>query len=495
MPPQPRPARSTLRALVEGSAVYAIGNVLPRLGLFLLLPVYTLGMGPAEFGRFSLMISLAGLLTIVFRLGLDGALMRLQYEAEPADRGPWYWTLAAVTVLTGVAFSLFLATLGAPLFALAFPGIELVPTGLIAFGIAATAALQYIPTTRFRTTDRPGRVLAFGVAVFLASAVVTLWLVLILGAGALGGLLGQLAAGGATVAITLAVLARQRFGLSLRLAREGLAFGLPLVPHSVAAWVLNLSDRWLIGALIVNATLAHVMVGIYTLGYQLGQIVALVAFSVNAAWVPFFYQRGEGPHGPALLRELTTLSMGGLAMLGVSVSLLTPEAVAVLAPDSWGPDASLAVLVTPLVALACLIQGLYLMAVSPIFLQRRTAVLPLITIAAGALNVALNVILIPVVGIVGAGLSTVVGYTTLALLTIWYARRSYDLQIDAGRVCGLIVAAILVVTAARFAAPEVSLSALAVHLAAAAGFVAITVALLRQPWRTARRLVPASSAT
>lgn len=495
MPPRPRPARSTLRALVEGSAIYAIGNVLPRLGLFLLLPVYTLGMGPAEFGRFSLMISLAGLLTIVFRLGLDGALMRLQYEADPAQRGPWYWTLAGVTALTGLVLSLFLATLGAPLFEAAFPGIALVPTGVVTFGIAVTAALQFVPTTRFRTTDRPGRVLAFGSAVFLTSAVVTLWLVLIVGAGALGGLLGQLAAGGTTVAISLAVLARQRFGLSLRLAREGLGFGLPLVPHSVAAWVLNLSDRWLIGALIANAALAHVMVGIYTLGYQLGQLVALVAFSVNAAWVPFFYQRGEGPHGPALLRELTTLSVGGLALLGVVVSALTPEAVAILAPDSWGPDADLAVIVTPLVALACVIQGLYLMAVSPIFLQRRTAALPLITIAAGGLNVALNVVLIPVVGIVGAGLSTIVGYATLALLTIWYAGRGYDVRIDVPRVLGVIGAGVLVVAATRALAPGASVAALLVHVAAIAVFAAATIILLRDPWRVARRLVPAASST
>ena len=483
----------TFRALLQGSALYTIGTIVPRLGLFLLLPVYTLGMGPADFGQFSLMLSLAGLLTIVYRLGLDGALMRLQYDASPGDRGPWYWSLAVATALAGVAISVALATVGAPLFEAVFPGIAVLPYGALALAIATTTALQYVPTTRFRATDRPGRVLVFGVAVFLTGAAVTLWLVLVQGAGAIGGLVGQLASGIASVVVAVAVLARQRFGVSVGKIRAGLRFGLPLVPHTVAAWVLNLSDRWLIGALILNVATAHVMIGIYTLGYQLGQVVALVALSLNAAWVPFFYARGHGPLGPSLLRELTTLTVGGLAMLAVAVSLLAPEAVALLAPSSWGAEVERATLVTPLVALASLLQGVYLMAVSPIFLQRRTAVLPLITITAGALNVGLNVVLIPTLDIVGAAISTVAGYAALAALTTWYARRGYEVRLDLGRLALIFGGGVAIVLVARLVTPGAGLAGVLSHLALAALFVALSLPILRQPWQSARRLVPAST--
>jgi O-antigen/teichoic acid export membrane protein len=235
------------------------------------------------------------------------------------------------------------------------------------------------------------------------------------------------------------------------------------------------------------------MIGIYTLGYQLGQVIALVALSLNAAWVPFFYARGEGRYGPALLRELTTLSIGGLGILAVLVSALAPEAVAILAPPSWGPEADRAALVAPLVALACTLQGVYLMAVSPVFLQRRTAVLPLITISAGALNVGLNVFLIPALDIVGAGLATVVGYGALAGLTIWYARRGYDLRLDAPRLAALFGAGIALVLVSRVLAPDASAAGFAIHLAFAAAFVAISLPILRSPWRAARSLVPQSN--
>ena len=490
----PRPT-TTFRSLLQGSALYTAGTIIPRLGLFLLLPVYTLGMGPAEFGRFSLMLSLANLLAIVFRLGLDGALMRLHYDVSPEHRGRLYWSLASVTAIVGLAIGVVVVTIGGPLFEAAFDGIAVVPYGVLALAIAATTALQYVPITRFRVTERPDRVLAFGVGVFLSGAVVTLWLVLVRQAGAVGGLLGQLAAGIATVVVAVAVLARQRPGFSVDLATQGLRFGLPLVPHSIAAWVLNLSDRWLIALLIAGTTAAQVSVGIYTLGYQLGQVVALVALSLNAAWVPFFYARGTGPHGPGLLRELTTLSIGGLAILGVVVSVLAPEAVAVLAPSSWGSEAPTANLVTPLVALASLLQGVYLMAVSPLFLQRRTAILPVITIASGAINVGLNLVLIPTIGIAGAAVSTVAGYAALALITIWYAGKGYDVRLDGPRLGAIFGAAVVAVGLSRLLAPPGLVPSALAHLVLAAAFAAVSLPILRGPWQVARALVPRSSPT
>ena len=43
-------------------------------------------MTPAEFGIFSLMLSLSALLAIVYRLGLEGALLRFHFDVEPARR-------------------------------------------------------------------------------------------------------------------------------------------------------------------------------------------------------------------------------------------------------------------------------------------------------------------------------------------------------------------------------------------------------------------------
>jgi O-antigen/teichoic acid export membrane protein len=487
----PAGRRVSFGSLLRGSLLYTIGSVVPRIGIFLLLPIYTLGMGPADFGIFSLMLSLAGLLTILYRLGLDGALLRFHFEVEGPRTAALYWTMAVITLAAGLLLSLLIGTVAAPVFSTVFTGVALMPYGWLAIGIALLTAFQYVPTTWFRAVERPVRVVVFGFLTFGAGAVVTLWLVLGLHLGAVGGLLGQLASGVVVVAVTLALLLRRRpAGLDRDIAEEGLRFGLPLIPHSIAGWVLNLSDRWVIGLTIgLAAAAAQRQIGIYSLGYQLGQVVAVVAISLNTAWVPFFYVRGEHERGPDLLREMTTLSVAALAILTIMVGVLAPEVVAVLAPKSWGGEASVAALVTPLVAMACLIQGFYFMAVSPIFLQRRTAILPLFTLAAGALNVGLNILIIPVLGVVGAGWSTIAGYGLLAAGTVWYARRGYVVRFDWLRFAGQL----LVVAAAIVIAQTIPITGLVArgtaHLAIGLLAAGLIVLMSVRPWNRARSLV------
>ncbi len=484
----------TFGSLLRGSLLYTIGSVVPRIGVFLLLPIYTLGMGPAEFGIFSLMLTLAGLLTILYRLGLDGALLRFHFDIGNRRTAALYWTMAAITLVAGIALSLLIGAVAAPIFSTVFAGVTLVPYGWLAIGIALLMAFQYVPTTWFRAVEKPGRVVIFGLATFLGGAAVTLWLVLGLHLGAVGGLLGQLASGVVVIAVTLALLARRRPpGFDPELAEEGLRFGLPLVPHSIAGWVLNLSDRWVIGLTIgLSVAATQTAIGIYSLGYQLGQVVAVVAIALNTAWVPFFYIRGEHELGPELLREMTTLAIGALAILTAFVGVLAPEVVSVLAPRSWGADASIAALVTPLVAVACLVQGFYFMAVSPIFLQRRTAVLPIFTLAAGALNVGLNVLLIPRLGIVGAGWSTIAGYGALTIGTLWWAGRGYRLTFDGLRLGAILLVDALAIVAAQAITPSGLVRAGLAHFLIGATAAALIAAIVLRPWSRARSLVAAT---
>jgi len=481
-----------LRALLRGSLLYTAGNMLPRLGAFLLLPVYTAAMAPAEFGVFSLMLSLSGLLAIIYRLGLDGALLRLHFDVTARRRPALYLTLAAVTLGAVVAFSLAFGLVAAPLFGVIFPDIAFLPYGLLALAITATMAFQYVPSALFRATERPGRFLAFALGAFGTGVVATLVFLLVVPLGAVGGLLGQLATGIAVVLVTIAILARFRRPVFDRgLAREGLAYGIPLVPHGMAAWVLSLSDRWLIGLFIgVPALQAQAAVGIYSFGYVIAQVVSLVAMSFNAAWVPFFFARGEGPRGPRILTEMTTLSIAALGLLSIGIAALAPEVTRFLAVDRWGDQALVAADVMQLVAVAFLAHGLYFMVVSVVFLQRRTAGLPLITLAAGVVNVGANALLIPRLGIIGAAWSTLAGYLVLAGVTWWYARADYALRLDVVRLAILATGVVGLVLAGRLVTPSDGLAlSTSVHAATIIAYGMLAWLVVRAPVARLRRLL------
>lgn len=489
----------TLRGLLRGSLLYTLGNLLPRVAAFVLLPLYTATMLPSEFGIFSLMLSLSGVLAIVYRLGLDGALLRLHFDVSSRNRPALYVSLAGVSVAAVIGLSLVVGLAAAPFFDRIFPGVAFVPYGLLALGITATTTFQYVPSALYRATERPGRFVAFSAGAFALGVSASILFLLVLHLGAVGALLGQLVTGVGIVAVTLLIvlsLRRRRFDPSL--ARAGLAFGLPLVPHGLAGWILNLSDRWLIGLFIGLPVLqAQAAVGIYSFGYLIAQVVSLVAISFNAAWIPFFYAHGDEERGPAILREMTTLAMGGLSILAVGIALLAPEITQLLATAPWGEAAQAAVDVIVIVALASLVYGLYFMLVSTVFLRRRTRVLPLLTLLAGGGNVVANLVLIPRLGILGAAWSTLIGYGLLATGTYLYARRGFPIRLDIARLGIAAVGALLAIVVGRILIPA-DLGLLGgglAHLGLGLVFAIGIVILLLAPVRRMRDLLGPNAAT
>ena len=283
------------------------------------------------------------------------------------------------------------------------------------------------------------------VAAFAAVVATTVVLVVVVRLGAVGSLAGQLAGAVVMAASALAILWRQRpWGFSRPLARRALDFGLPLLPHSLAGWLLSVSDRWLLGLLLgVAAADALAAVGVYSLGYQLGYAVGLVAISFNAAWLPFIYRVGEGPGGTAILRESTTLAVAGFSALAAAIAILAPDLVGAIAPSEWAPAAD----VTAVVAFASAANAAGLMFASGIYLARATRVMPLLTLIAAGLNIGSNLLLIPRIGIMGAALATLVAYAGLAAMTAIVAERHHPMRIDTirlGALAAVTVAATLV---------------------------------------------------
>ncbi len=487
----------SLRALARGSILYTFGTFLPRFGAFLLLPIYTMTLGPADFGVVSLMLSVSSLLAIAYRLGLDGALLRMHFDLSDRNRPRLYVSLAAVTAATAVVGSVVLGAAVAPFFGALFTGIGFVPFGLLTLAITATTSLQYVPTVLYRATERPAMFLAYSAGVMTVGITATVIFLVPMHLGAAGALLGQLAGGLFGVLVTAWILGHMHHAAIDRpMIREALAFGLPLVPHGISGWILNVSDRWLLGLLLATtAVVAQASIGVYSLGYQLGQVVSLIALSFNAAWGPFFYAHGESEAGPGILREMTTVVGGLLGLLAMALAIGAPELTHLLAPASWGAARIEAADVLRVVAAGSFVYSLYFMVVSAVFLTRRTTYLPLLTITAGATNVILNLILIPRVGVMGAAWSTLVGYLILAVGTALYARRGYPLRVDLARLLVLAGMGAALVVLARVALPATpTLGAFGLHALAVLAFAGVTALVLRAPVRRLRVLVRRASA-
>jgi O-antigen/teichoic acid export membrane protein len=471
--------------LVRASAVYTVGNFLPRLGAFVLLPVYVRVLSRAEFGTVSLITALAGFLTILYRVGLDGALMRLHFDEVRDRQRALYSTLTWVALLAALVGSLAAGLILGPFFTRLFSGLAFIPFGLMGIGIAAASAVSFAPAVFYRATGRPGLFLLYALAIFATGSVASVALVLA-GWGASGMLIGQLVGAVIGFLITLVLVIRIA-GIRYEPALVGpaLRFGLPLTPHAVSAWALRLADRWLIGLLIgLPAAQALAELGAYSLGYQLGYGITVLVSSFNAAWAPWFFRIGDRPQAPSLFSGMTTVVVAGLMAIGVGVSALAPQIVAVIARPEYRSAAD----VLPIIAMASVLFGFYTMLSTVVFYAKATGRLAMITVAAALINIAANVVLIPRLGIVGAAWATFVAYAFFSMATWRFASSVYTVRLDVPRLALLGGAALLALLLAGLTGTSTVWSTAAVlRLAVAVAFAAMAVAVAWGPSRSLLR--------
>jgi O-antigen/teichoic acid export membrane protein len=436
----------SLRSLARASALYTVGNILPKIGAFLLLPIYVGFLSPAQYGALALLTSVSAVLTLVYRLGLDSALMRVHFDVADRERPGLYSTLTLGTIGLTAGLSLVAALILGPLFPVLFSGIPFWPLGALSLLIAALATIQYVPSVLFRATGQASRFLALNLGYFVLGSALSVVLVVGPQLGTEGALLGQLGGVAWLFVVTLWIVHRQGpWTFDAAALRSALRLGTPLVPHSVAAWALRMSDRWLLGVLLTLPALASLeAIGAYSLGYQIGYAVTILVVSFNAAWSPYFFRVGNLPSGPAMYRSMVTIVIAGLLAVAVAMAALAPEIIQIMATPRYAAAAD----VLPIIAFASVIQGLYTMLVSVVFLMKRTGRLAILTVLAAAANVGANVVLVPPLGIVGAAWATIIGYTLLAAGTYLVARSSYPLHLEIGWLVGLGVAALAAVATA-----------------------------------------------
>lgn len=411
-----------LKSLVAQSATYGLGDLLTKAIAFLLIPVYTRYLSVADYGILGVASSLTAVLGILYPLGLNAAAMRFYYDApDEASRRDLLGTLAVAVLLIGLGLTLVLAAtpLGPTVLGAAVREIPFSPYITTLLWTACFANAATIPLVIFRVRERPRRYVAYTVGGFLLTTAAILYFVVGRRAGALGNLRGvMLASGVMMVAYVIATFRHANLTFRRRWLAEGLAYGLPVVPHLLAHWALTLSDRS-----ILNHLVPLEQVGVYTLAYQVSAALGLITQALNTAWMPFFYRLASESDAERKLARFFTYYLGIATFAALGLAMLGGDVILLVANPTYHAAARWVAVIT----LAHLAQGFYYPAVFALFYRRKTAYLPLLTGSAAALNIALNLALVPAWGIAAAAWSKVAAYIALAGITFAVGQRVYPI--------------------------------------------------------------------
>jgi len=423
-----------LRQLVRGSLIYGAGNYGVKLVGFLLIPVYTRYLTPADYGILALVSTFSRIVFIFLNLGQSTALFRFYYDKDTPDARE---RVIAGSLWIVVLFSMPLAVV---ILALSFPTAALLLGEgalypLVAIGVLTMACRAFLrlPFAVLRANARETTYAIWSIARTALSAVLAVVLVVGVQWGVRGVLLGGLFSEAILAVLLLPMITGAlRKGWAGPEMRAQLAFGLSLVPAGLASFVLDLSDRFFLKH---YASLEEV--GLYSLGYRFGEIILFVVSAVELAWPQFVFSNRRSERAPQLYAYATTYYIAGMLYLVLGLSMLAPEMVTLMA----APAFHRAVEVVPLIAVSELCQGLYYVGTIGIMLMRRPLVRSVGLIVAALVNIGLNFVLIPRYGMLGAAWATLIAFLVEMTLLVSVALSYYPIPYQWRRMARVLLAA------------------------------------------------------
>jgi O-antigen/teichoic acid export membrane protein len=409
----------------RNALLYLVPSLLMRGISFLLTPLYTRAMAPADFAVVAVSNSLVAVLGIVLGLALYGCVPRLFFEYEERAKRAFFGTLLATSLVVPLAIVGVLHLLGARGHLEMFETLHFDPHLKLVLWTSLTAVFMPLPISVYTTREEPGKVAALSMFSALSQLILSVLFVAVWRQGAVGVLRANLVSGALTGGVSIVLMLRlSTIDPRLPGLRSALAFSLPLVPHLVANWALGISDR-----LVLDHYVPAADVGRYSLGYVFGLIVALIASSVGNALGPMANRQLKDEKLAANVPPLGTYALAFIVACALGIALTSPEIIALIAPASYASAAA----VVPWVVLGAVFQGGYFVLSTGTWFSMKTKLVPVITAVSACLNVGLNLLFVPRYGVMAAAISTAVSYLASALLHGVLAHKLHPIRWEYGR--------------------------------------------------------------
>lgn len=437
--------------------------------------VFTRILSPEEYGRYVLILAGASLAATLVFTWLDAAVARHHARSDARGCLPGHlWTAwrlyGALALAAGTIASLviWLTPLSAEL------------KMAISFAVASTTIRSGLAVA-LETRRAAGEAWRYSLLEsFTLSGGFALGIVFILagGLGAAGPFAGLALASLIALAIDAPVLLSKakRDRADAKRAVTFFAYGAPVAVSLIFEHLLSVGDRFVIAAFLGEAA-----TGAYAAGYGVAdRSLSIIFVWLGATTGPLLISALEH-RGRAAAQEVARRTAGLMALIGfpaaAGLALVAEPAARVLIGAEIAPAAAT---IMPFIALSGLMNGIMTHYFHQAFvLGRRPGVMAGVMLISAGVNLALNLVLIPRLGITGAALSTVLAYGGALSVCVLIGRRIFAMPIPAADWMRA-AAATLVMAAAIWALPEfeIALAELAVTvLTGAAVYAAAALAL------------------
>lgn len=424
-----------MNILVKNTTLYTLGTIIPQAAGFILLPIYTKYLSPSDYGIVNSMAVVGAIISIFYTLCLERSMYRLYWDYDSDGRKKRFLGTLTVAIFIFATIFMALTFLFSKYLGMLYKSIQFYP--FYAYTILASyfGIFSLIPKQYLMLKGHAGSFVALSIAQFILNAGMILWYITVKLEGPVGYLKGNLFS--QIILLPVFIILSIKFTtlkFNYSYFKDALLFSLPLIPSIITAWVINLSDRVFIERYFNLAD-----VGLYSLGCKIAALVTLFSGSFALAYTPIFFKLANSSDqnkAKETLFKYNHIYLLFVILACFLISFVSKEIIGILFDttyrNSW--------IYVPLISISLFFSQASLITSSSFQQSKKLKMNMYINIIIAILSIALNFILIPIFGAVGATFTSIIIMCFGFLISYSYTKRKcYFIPIDWKQIIPIIV--------------------------------------------------------
>lgn len=409
------------KKVIRNVSFYTIGAMIPKVIGFFLLPIFTRYLSPTEYGIINYTDSITLFLFAITILSLNTYLLRCIFDYDKKeDRKKLIGNVFVfVTIINFIMLGLELILL--PKLILIFHvKVSFHPYFLLALINNFLNVFSVVPLIIYRYKGNAVNFIIVNATKSFIQVIFSLILVIHFNMGVLGRYYGSLIANVIFLVIYVIIIYRNAIlNLNLPQIKKGLIFSLPLVPSTFLHTIISVADRIILERYVPLADL-----GIYSVSHALGIVLSIFARSSYLAYEPVVFSKiGKNDFSQTIIK-IRKYYLYAFFCLSFLYVLFSKEILYIMASSKFSSGYK----IIPIIIFSTIFLSENYLFGTILIGIKKTKISLIINLIGAVTNVIVNLILIPVLGIYGAAISTLTSYLIMFCLFYFYLNKHMGMK-------------------------------------------------------------------
>ena len=390
---------------LNNSLIYGFGFVFLRGVSFLLLPIYTNLLSAYDAGLLFIIYTILAFLMPVFSFGMDSALFKFFNSKSFSKHEVISSSIIALFISSAILSSIIIviSLFQKNIFNIQYNWLLLI--SIILFFDSISSRLLII----IRLLEKPWYYLFIGFSNILSSLIFAIYYIEYQNLGEKGAVFALLLTSFVQF-LGLSPLLFRNISISqfnVSLLKKMFSFGIPFFPAAILFIITGLIDRF-----FINYYLGVEQVGIYGAGYKIGSIISIIIIAFNLNWQPYYLKHHKDKLFAKNVEKISQFFSVFLLLITTLISISWELIIKIQLFDYYliGSEFWISGIIIPWVAFGYYFYGLFILQMPSVYIKNKQLWVPLFWALAAISNIILNALLIPMLGLEGAGLATLTSY-------------------------------------------------------------------------------------